>query len=113
MLPMTAPRTPPTTPPTTAPFTLRLVAPPMTAPAAAPIAASRLVCLTTVGAGAGAEVTLPPLVVLTRVPLPELDDVRRRVVVPLLLERRVLDDAVRVPLDVLRRFDAAVPVAGA
>src|SRR4051812_25428090 len=102
---MTAPRTPPTTPPTTAPFTLRLVAPPMTAPAAAPMAASRLVCLTTVGAGAEV-VTLPPLVVLTRVPLPEPEDVvRRRVVVPLLVERRVLDDAVRVPLEV-RRFDA-------
>jgi hypothetical protein len=70
------------------------------------------VCFTTVGAGAGADVeTLPPLVLLTR-PLLELEElVRRRVVVPLLLDRRVELDAVRVPLDDERRLELAAGLA--
>jgi hypothetical protein len=55
LLPMMPPRIAPAAPPMIAPFTLfLLVTAPITAPAPAPIAASRLVCLTTTGAGAGA-----------------------------------------------------------
>ena len=55
LLPMTPPSMAPAAPPMIAPFTLfLLVTAPITAPAPAPIAASRLVCLTTTGAGAGA-----------------------------------------------------------
>ena len=54
LLPITPPRIAPAAPPIIAPFTLRPATAPITAPAPAPIAASRLVCLTTTGAGAGA-----------------------------------------------------------
>src|SRR5450830_1037413 len=58
LLPMTPPRIAPAAPPMIAPFTLFwLVTAPITAPAPAPIAASRVVCLTTTGAGAGALYT--------------------------------------------------------
>src|SRR3954470_15788118 len=55
LLPMIPPRIAPAAPPMIAPFTLfRLLTAPITAPAPAPMAASRLVCFTTVGCGAGA-----------------------------------------------------------
>ena len=55
LLPITPPRIAPAAPPMIAPFTLfLLVTAPITAPAPAPMAASRLVCFTTTGAGAGA-----------------------------------------------------------
>src|SRR5215470_5164518 len=70
VLPTTPPRMPPTAAPMTPPFTLFLLAPaPMIAPATAPMAASRLVCFT----------------VTTR---PALR-------VPLLVERRVVDEVRR------------------
>src|ERR1700680_908334 len=57
LLPITPPRIAPAAPPMIAPFTLWPATAPITAPAPAPIAASRLVCLTTTGAGAGALYT--------------------------------------------------------
>lgn len=55
LLPMIPPRIAPAAPPMIAPFTLfLLVTAPITAPAPAPMAASRFVCFTTVGCGAGA-----------------------------------------------------------
>src|SRR4051794_26701795 len=72
LLPMMPPRIAPAAPPMIAPFTLfLLVTAPITAPAPAPIAASRLVCFTTTGAGAGeytgAEEYVPPEELLRRV----------------------------------------------
>ncbi len=67
LLPMMPPRIAPAAPPMIAPFTLSLlVTAPITAPAPAPIAASRLVCLTSTGAGAGAEEYVPPDELLRR-----------------------------------------------
>src|SRR5258707_4939979 len=91
LLPITPPRIAPAAPPMMAPFTLfLLVTAPITAPAPAPIAASRLVCFTTVGWGAGALYTGAE----EYVPPDERDEVERRAV-------DVLRTDVHVALEVL------------
>src|SRR3954465_5687511 len=74
LLPITPPRIAPAAPPMIAPFTLfLLVTAPIRAPAPAPIAASRLVCLTTVGWGCGALYTGAEEYVATDEERPEVD----------------------------------------
>src|ERR1700730_18224509 len=97
LLPITPPRIAPAAPPIIAPFTLGPATAPITAPAPAPIAASRLVCFTTCGCGAGALYTgaeeyVPP------------DELLRRVVAVL---RTVVRGAVDVLLSAVA--GAAVP----